>query len=267
VNSTPILRKQKGTSSAAYNAQWKQEAMRGKFPMRTFTDNEPLTEAELDRLGDFLDCCKGGKAMNVEELDGFFAALIAGPEVVMPSEYNREVFGDEMSEACEFSSLDEAKEIVRLLNRRWNTIASTLYKGEIHVPLISEDDNGELHGNDWARGFMRGMHMRHDGWSQLINDEEYGGCLVPIMALYREHDEDPEMRSDPMTPDKREQVIALMAAGLMNAYEYFRKEREADLGVDAPESRRSTPKIGRNELCPCGSGQKYKKCCGGATVS
>lgn len=26
--------------------------------------------------------------------------------------------------------------------------------------------------------------------------------------------------------------------------------------------RRSTPKTGRNEPCPCGSGRKYKKCCG-----
>ena len=25
---------------------------------------------------------------------------------------------------------------------------------------------------------------------------------------------------------------------------------------------RETPKIGRNELCPCGSGKKFKKCCG-----
>ena len=25
---------------------------------------------------------------------------------------------------------------------------------------------------------------------------------------------------------------------------------------------RDTPKVGRNELCPCGSGKKYKKCCG-----
>jgi uncharacterized protein YecA (UPF0149 family) len=23
------------------------------------------------------------------------------------------------------------------------------------------------------------------------------------------------------------------------------------------------PKTGRNEPCPCGSGKKYKKCCGG----
>lgn len=26
-------------------------------------------------------------------------------------------------------------------------------------------------------------------------------------------------------------------------------------------ARRSTPKVGRNDLCPCGSGKKYKKCC------
>ena len=30
-----------------------------------------------------------------------------------------------------------------------------------------------------------------------------------------------------------------------------------------PETfQRMGPKIGRNEPCPCGSGKKYKKCCG-----
>jgi hypothetical protein len=38
--------------------------------------------------------------MNVEQLDRFFVALIAGPKTVMPSEYNREVFRGEMSETC-----------------------------------------------------------------------------------------------------------------------------------------------------------------------
>ena len=235
--------------------------------MKTFLQNEPLTDAEFDRLADFLKGCKGGKAMNLEELDGFFAALIAGPEAAMPSEYNREVFGGDMSEAVEFANLDEAQEILNLIMRHWNKIASTLYRGEIHVPLILEDENGELHGNDWARGFMRGMHLRHEGWAELVNDEKHGGCLIPMMMLHHEHDEDPEMRPDPITPDKREQVIAFMAAGLMNSYEYFRKEREGDLVVDTPETRRSTPKIGRNDPCPCGSGKKYKKCCGVATVN
>jgi hypothetical protein len=27
--------------------------------------------------------------------------------------------------------------------------------------------------------------------------------------------------------------------------------------------RREEPKVGRNDHCPCGSGKKYKKCCGG----
>jgi hypothetical protein len=46
--------------------------------MKMFTQHEPLTDAELDRLGDFLKSCKGGRAMNVEALDGFFAALMLG---------------------------------------------------------------------------------------------------------------------------------------------------------------------------------------------
>ena len=28
--------------------------------------------------------------------------------------------------------------------------------------------------------------------------------------------------------------------------------------------RREAPKVGRNDPCPCGSGKKYKKCCGAA---
>jgi uncharacterized protein len=26
--------------------------------------------------------------------------------------------------------------------------------------------------------------------------------------------------------------------------------------------KREEPKVGRNDPCPCGSGKKYKKCCG-----
>jgi len=36
-------------------------------------------------------------------------------------------------------------------------------------------------------------------------------------------------------------------------------------GEEAAQVRtitRDQPKVGRNELCPCGSGKKYKKCCG-----
>jgi uncharacterized protein len=235
--------------------------------MKMFSQHAPLTNAESDRLGNFLNGCKGGKAMNIEQLDGFFAALIAGPEIVMPSEYYREVFGGEMSDACEFSSLDEANEILGLMMRHWNTIAGTLNKDEVYVPLLLEDENGVAHGNDWAHGFMRGTLMRHDGWVELVDDEEHGGCLVPMMMLCHEHDEDPEMRPEPISPEKREEVIVHMAAGLVQAYRYFRAQRRAGASAHRSEPRHNVSKVGRNDPCPCGSGKKYKKCCGGATVN
>lgn len=34
------------------------------------------------------------------------------------------------------------------------------------------------------------------------------------------------------------------------------------LGLRPEAYRRQEPKVGRNDLCPCGSGKKYKKCCG-----
>jgi len=42
-----------------------------------------------------------------------------------------------------------------------------------------------------------------------------------MMALYHEHDADPAMRPEPISPEKREEIIVHMAAGLIGAYRYF----------------------------------------------
>lgn len=34
---------------------------------------------------------------------------------------------------------------------------------------------------------------------------------------------------------------------------------------DLQQVKRDTPKVGRNDPCPCGSGKKFKKCCGAAS--
>ena len=69
---------------------------------------------------------------------------------------------------------------------------------------------------------MRGMHMRHDGWAELVNDEKHGGCLIPMMMLCHEHDEDPEMRPEPITPEKREDSHRVHGSRAVGAYRYFR---------------------------------------------
>ena len=44
----------------------------------------------------------------------------------------------------------------------------------------------------------------------------------------------------------------------------FTKEERKKLYMDQKSSGtvRKAPKVGRNEPCPCGSGKKYKHCCG-----
>ncbi len=51
-----------------------------------------------------------------------------------------------------------------------------------------------------------------------------------------------------------------------NAPREYQHEQAEHVGGEAPQSAqvmaRSEPKVGRNDPCPCGSGQKYKQCCG-----
>jgi preprotein translocase subunit SecA len=43
--------------------------------------------------------------------------------------------------------------------------------------------------------------------------------------------------------------------------EEFQEESSEEV-PSVGQYKRSDPKVGRNDPCPCGSGQKYKKCCG-----
>ena len=154
--------------------------------------------------------------------------------------------------------------------RHWNAIVDTLQSGEVYFPLLLEDENGITHGNDWANVLLRGMELRKAKWADLIDDEENGGSLIPIFTLAHEHDPDPAMRpyKEPVSAELRETLIVGAAAGMNRIYHYFEAQRllGKDLLGDMTTFRRTMPKIGRNEPCPCGSGRKFKHCCGKTTL-
>jgi len=194
-------------------------------PMQPFAGHNPLTDDEFARLDSFL--CKNMKAMNLEEIDGFFTALVCGPEVVMPGEYLPYVWGNEKSQDGVFRNLDQAQEILGLLHRHWNTIAKTFYEGGVYLPLMHEDENGSVTGNDWAKGFLRGMSLRRGSWNRLLDDEDHAGSLVPVIMLAHENDPDPLLRPPPISAEKRQDILTRLAAGVTLAYRYFRPKRRA----------------------------------------
>jgi uncharacterized protein len=232
--------------------------------------SQPLSEFELDTLSELLSSFDAEGAMNLEELDGFFAALIAGPDNVPPSEYLPEIWGDVTANKNTFRGRAILQDMLSLVTRHWNYVSETLRSRNVYVPLLLEDEHGIAHGNDWANGFLRGMELRREEWGALIDDEDHAGSLVAIFALAREHDPDPELRSydKPINPELREKLTIGVAAGVMQIYRYFEKRRRIAMARLASDAtfRRLTPKVGRNDPCPCGSGKKYKHCCGKITM-
>jgi uncharacterized protein len=154
--------------------------------------------------------------------------------------------------------------------RHWNVIVDNLRSDEVFLPLLLEDENGITPANDWANGFLRGMDLRKSEWAVLLNDDEHGGWLVPIFALAHEHNPDPEMRpyKEPISAEAREKLIVGAAAGVTGIYRYFEAQRlvEKKLYGNATTFRRTLPKVGRNDPCPCGSRKKFKQCCGRTTI-
>lgn len=94
--------------------------------MNAFT--EPPTDDEFEHLGTFLYGLHG-TAMTIEEMGGFFCALICGPDLVPPSEYLPHVFGAELVQRHGISDIEEVAYIITLLNRHWSTMAGKLLRG------------------------------------------------------------------------------------------------------------------------------------------
>lgn len=231
---------------------------------------EPLTDDELERLSGILNRFENKIPMNLEHLDGFLAALICGPVNVMPSEYLPKILGDDMVLDDTINAQAVLQDFLSLLMRHWNVIVDTLQSDEIYLPLFLEDENGITHANDWATGFLRGMEMHKEQWAALLDDEENGGWIVPIFALANEHNHDPALRpyKKPITAEQREKLIVGAAAGVTGIFRYFEAQQLAHnhLFENTTTVRRTSPKIGRNDPCPCGSHKKFKHCCGRTTL-
>jgi preprotein translocase subunit SecA len=79
-----------------------------------------------------------------------------------------------------------------------------------------------------------------------------------VQYLYRV-----ELVQAPQQPQRRRQVAHHESKAEASGLQGERREAKQSPTTGPPTTvRRSTPKVGRNDPCPCGSGKKYKKCHG-----
>ena len=208
---------------------------------------------DFDKLDDFLmsdrvpeDC------MQLSDLDGFLTAVAIGPELIMPSEWLPVIWGE--GEPV-FESAEEAQGVIGAIMARYNEILHLMqHQPDDYEPVFWETPDGEAVAGDWAEGFMAGVALRRSAWQPLVESEEDGGLLAPIVAFL--HDEEGNSLIQGETnqlAEVQKMAIELIAPSVQAISNYWKAHR--------PPLRRAL-KTGRNEPCPCGSGRKYKRCCG-----
>jgi uncharacterized protein len=221
----------------------------------------PLSEDDLVVLDQFLlSKATGEEAMDISMLDGFLTALAIAPNNLPPSSWMPVIWGREMvwetqQQAQRMMSyvFRHANEILFHLREEPETFEPLLYEREYEgktIPIIDE----------WCTGFVKGMALDEPGWRPMMDTEEGDDMLYPILLYGTEAGWD-ELRDNPLLADRHEEFAAALGDCVMAIQEWWLPTRKAKSTI-----RREEPKVGRNAPCPCGSGKKFKQCCGGKKI-
>jgi uncharacterized protein len=218
----------------------------------------PLSKAELAELESLLDSeIFDGEAMLPDELQGLFFALASAPETVLPSVWMPEALGEEP----QYADDQQAKRVFELLMRFYNQSIAAAAGDEFEL-ILYETDTREPDFAAWCGGFLTGVDLSDVDWYEAGDPDEVGELLFPLLVLADALPEEEKRRVRPAEWRKlvRDCEDALPDT-LAQIHRYFRVARTP------PETvRRATPKVGRNDPCPCGSGRKFKQCCGAGGV-
>lgn len=223
-----------------------------------------LSDQDLDRLSELLFALpQENFPMTLSELDGYLSGVLACPEMIPPSDWLPHVWG-ETAEA-NFPDLKSAEETIGAVMAHYNSIASTLSETPYLEPIYEVDPNSdETLWEPWVDGFTRAMRLRSEAWEALLDraDEETRSSMIFLMALqdiYEGKSTFSEDEIDEIDLEAPDLVPNCVAAILFESRPELRATAMPNL-PDAPF--RAAPRPGRNDPCPCGSGHKYKHCCG-----
>lgn len=226
----------------------------------------PLSDDELDELDNFLlheSNCEEG--MTLDMLDGYLHAIAIGPVTLRPKQWMPRIWGEGTNMMPPVQSIEKLNRILELIMRLFNSIIAGLeYQPREINPLW---DIREFRGKEyddaegWAFGFSEGVKLCKPEWLTLLQTPQGQAWYRPI-GLLGEDDFGADQDALTKTPAMRSKLALKIPAAVIAIYEHWLPLRLAVYEREVAKTLQA--KVGRNEPCPCGSGKKFKKCCGAA---
>ena len=207
------------------------------------------------------------------ELQGFLFAVTCAPELAKPSEWLPIVFGDK---DAGYETLEEAREVLGELMALYNSMNAAVAEDRAALPIdcafrsnLLANLEADAPVAQWSRGFLRGHQWLEESWTFVPKtlDDEFAALLMTL-SFFASRQLAEALCAETEHGDL-EALAATMRQVFPNALAEYAHLGRAIHQVLMEEARdrsvKPNIKVGRNEPCPCGSGRKYKKCCGRAT--
>jgi preprotein translocase subunit SecA len=195
-------------------------------------------------------------------LDGGLTATLTGKEREELEEFLRERVNAEFARREEDFGAESMKRLQQFLMLQ---IIDTLWKEHLYTMDSLKEGIG-LRGYGQRNPLTEYKKEAFDLFMAMV--ERVKEETVEYLFHARPVSEEalPMRRREQVTEEHREATGMAFAAGRSQAAagaEGRGAPRESRGGEGVVKTvRRAAPKVGRNEPCPCGSGKKYKKCCG-----
>ena len=205
----------------------------------------------------------GEETMLLEELDGFIAGLLVCPELIKPGDWLPIVWNrDSADQQPVFEDLDHVNRVLGLVMEHYNDVARTLMENpDRYSPLFAIDKrNDDVLWELWIEGFEKAVALRPAAWKAFLDADgdtvaAMSGMLM-LAAIARGDEEVKDHDTASATAPDR------IADWVVNLNEWRLANYQPMQSIDPRGGSASRKKVGRNDPCPCGSGKKYKKCCG-----
>jgi uncharacterized protein len=221
-------------------------------------------EKRLDRLDDLLRALPfENMPMSLSELDGFLTGVLACPVMVAPSEWLPQVWS-ETGEA-QFVDQRKAEETIGAVMEHYNSVATAITSSLWVDPIYEIDTNSdETLWESWVAGFTRALMLRPDAWEDFMDqaDEETQSSLTFLVAL-----QDINVGKSTLADDVIDEIDLeapdLIPNCVATILHQSRPELAGTVAANLPGMpHKAPPRQRRNDPCSCGSGRKYKQCCG-----
>ncbi|MEE4310378.1 MAG: UPF0149 family protein [candidate division KSB1 bacterium] len=201
----------------------------------------------------------------MDQLHGFLTGTICSPEPVMPDNWLPLVFEDPEN-LPEFKSEQEINRIFGGFFELHNSIIEDIRADDYH-PYFGSKEDGKVDVKNWCLGFVLGFSAFSDKWEEAMADEidEMITSIMffadPEFAFKDLGIEDQKIMKELL--DSETEFIENVRFHVVDIYLYWQSliGDEGKIPQD-PFASQQDVKIGRNDPCPCGSGKKFKKCCG-----